>query len=38
MRGSDFSLLEFHDGFMRQGGVPIKIIRKSMLRNDSPTL
>jgi hypothetical protein len=38
MRGKDFSLLEFHDRFMRQGGVPIKIIRKAMLGNDSPTL
>ncbi|HZR66203.1 MAG TPA: DUF885 domain-containing protein [Terriglobales bacterium] len=38
MRGKDFSLLEFHDKFMQQGGVPLKIIRKAMLGNDSPTL
>ena len=38
MRGKDFSLLEFHDHFMQQGGVPIKIIRKAMLGDDSPTL
>ncbi|HJT69081.1 MAG TPA: DUF885 domain-containing protein [Terriglobales bacterium] len=38
MRGKDFSLLEFHDRFMQQGGVPLKIIRKAMLGNDSPTL
>ena len=38
MRGKDFSLLEFHDKFMAQGGVPLKIIRKAMLGNDSPTL
>lgn len=38
MRGSDFSLEEFHDRFMEQGGVPLKIIRKTMLGNDSPTL
>src|SRR5581483_3794946 len=38
MRGEDFNLLEFHDRFMRQGGVPLKIIRKAMLGNDSPTL
>jgi uncharacterized protein (DUF885 family) len=38
MRGSDFSLLEFHDRLMKQGGVPIRIIRKTMLDNDSPTL
>jgi uncharacterized protein (DUF885 family) len=38
MRGSDFSLLEFHDRLMQQGGVPLKIIRQAMLGNDSPTL
>jgi uncharacterized protein (DUF885 family) len=38
MRGDDFSLMEFHNKFMDQGGVPLKIIRKAMLGNDSPTL
>ena len=38
LRGPDFSLLEFHDRFMRQGSVPMRIIRKSMLGSDSPTL
>jgi uncharacterized protein (DUF885 family) len=38
LRGNDFSLQEFHDRFMRQGSVPMKIIRKSMLGNDSPVL
>jgi uncharacterized protein (DUF885 family) len=38
LRGRDFSLQEFHDRFMRQGSVPMKIIRKSMLGNDSPPL
>jgi uncharacterized protein (DUF885 family) len=38
MQGSKFSLLEFHDRFMEQGGMPLKIIRKAMLGNDSPTL
>ena len=38
MRGSEFSLMEFHNKFMEQGGVPLKIIRKAMLGNDSPTL
>ncbi|HXP17641.1 MAG TPA: DUF885 domain-containing protein [Terriglobales bacterium] len=37
-RGSDFTLLEFHDRLMRQGSVPMKIIRKSMLGDDSPVL
>ena len=37
-QGSAFSLKEFHDNFMRQGGVPIKIMRESMLGDHSPTL
>ena len=36
--GSAFSLEKFHDTFMRQGGVPIKIIREAMLGDQSPTL
>ncbi len=35
---SAFSLEQFHDTFMRQGGVPIKIIREAMLGDQSPTL
>ena len=38
MRGSQFSLQEFHDNFLKQGFPPIKIVRKTMLGNDSPTL
>jgi uncharacterized protein (DUF885 family) len=38
LRGNDFSLQEFHDRFMRQGSVSMKIIRKSMLGSDSPAL
>jgi uncharacterized protein (DUF885 family) len=38
LRGDKFTLQEFHDRFMQQGGVPLKIIRKAMLGNDSPTL
>jgi uncharacterized protein (DUF885 family) len=38
MKGDKFSLQEFHDEFMRQGGLPLKIIRKTMLGNDTPTL
>jgi len=38
MRGSQFSLAEFHDKFLAQGFPPIKIVRKAMLGNDSPTL
>jgi uncharacterized protein (DUF885 family) len=36
--GAGFSLQKFHDDFMRQGGAPIKIVRKAMLGDDSPTL
>jgi uncharacterized protein (DUF885 family) len=36
--GDRFTLREFHDRFMEQGGVPLKIIRKAMLGDDSPTL
>jgi uncharacterized protein (DUF885 family) len=38
MKGPDFSLMEFHNRLMQQGGVPLKIIRKAMLGDDSPTL
>ncbi|HET8637075.1 MAG TPA: DUF885 domain-containing protein [Acidobacteriaceae bacterium] len=36
--GAKFSLENFHDDFMRQGGAPIKIVRRAMLGNDSPVL
>jgi uncharacterized protein (DUF885 family) len=36
--GANFSLQKFHDDFMRQGGAPIKIVRRAMLGDDSPTL
>jgi uncharacterized protein (DUF885 family) len=36
--GPSFSLENFHDAFMRQGPVPIKVIRKAMLHDDSPVL
>lgn len=38
LKGDKFTLLEFHDRFMQQGAVPLKIIRKAMLGDDSPTL
>jgi len=38
MKGTSFNLQEFHDQFMKQGGVPVKLIRKAMLGNDSPVL
>jgi uncharacterized protein (DUF885 family) len=36
--GAAFNLEQFHDDFVKQGGIPIKIIRKQMLGNDSPAL
>lgn len=36
--GAAFSLEKFHDDFLRQGFPPIKIVRESMLGDDSPTL
>jgi hypothetical protein len=36
--GAAFSLREFHDSFMKQGFPPIKIVRKALLGDDSPTL
>jgi uncharacterized protein (DUF885 family) len=36
--GAKFSLQDFHDRLMEQGVAPIKLIRRSMLGNDSPTL
>ncbi len=38
MRGAKFSLEEFHTSFMKQGYPPIKIVRKALLGDDSPTL
>jgi uncharacterized protein (DUF885 family) len=38
-KGKGFSLQAFHDEFVRQGGLPIKLIRKIMLPGDTgPTL
>ncbi len=38
LKGNQFNLQQFHDEFMRQGAVPVKIIRKAMLGNNSPVL
>jgi Bacterial protein of unknown function (DUF885) len=38
MRGSAFTLQDFHDRFMREGTPPIKIVRKALLGDDSPVL
>ena len=36
--GQGFSLQQFHDAFMRQGGAPIPIVRQALLGDDSPAL
>ena len=36
--GRSFILQDFHDEFMRQGFPPIRIVRRTMLGDDSPTL
>ena len=36
--GSAFRLQDFHDAFLEQGFPPVKIIRRALLGNDSPTL
>jgi uncharacterized protein (DUF885 family) len=38
LRGAKFSLEEFHNSFLKQGFPPVKLIRRQMLGNDSPTL
>jgi uncharacterized protein (DUF885 family) len=38
LKGAQFSLQQFHDEFMQQGFPPIKIVRRALLANDSPTL
>lgn len=38
-KGADYSLKTFHDEFVRQGGLPIKLIRRILLPGDTgPTL
>ena len=37
-QGSAFSLQQFHDTFLGQGAPPIKIVRETMLQDDSPVL
>ena len=36
--GGNFILKDFHDRFMGQGVVPLKLLRKALLGDDSPTL
>jgi uncharacterized protein (DUF885 family) len=36
--GASFDLQRFHDDFMRQGWPPIRLVRRALLQDDSPTL
>jgi uncharacterized protein (DUF885 family) len=36
--GASFSLEKFHNDFLKQGFPPIKIVRKALLKDDSPEL
>jgi uncharacterized protein (DUF885 family) len=36
--GPAFNLEQFHDSFLQQGFPPLKIVRRALLGNDSPTL
>jgi uncharacterized protein (DUF885 family) len=36
--GAAFSLQNFHDEFLKQGSPPIKIVRRALLGDDSPTM
>lgn len=37
-QGSRYSLLEFHDNFLKQGFPPVRLIRQAMLGDNSPVL
>ena len=34
-RGASFNLQQFHDEFLRQGGIPIKLMRQVLLPGDT---
>ncbi|HVJ04784.1 MAG TPA: DUF885 domain-containing protein [Candidatus Saccharimonadales bacterium] len=36
--GANFTIQDFHDRFLQQGAPPVKIVRKALLGDDSPTL
>ncbi len=38
MRGAEYTIGDFHNEFLKQGMPPIKIVRRTMLGNDSPVL
>jgi uncharacterized protein (DUF885 family) len=38
LKGTQYSLEDFHDAFLKQGAAPIRIVRRALLGNDSPVL
>ena len=36
--GASFDLGKFHDAFLQQGAIPIRLIRRAMLGSDGPLL
>jgi len=38
LKGAQYSIGGFHDAFLKEGAVPIKIVRRELLGNDSPVL
>ena len=38
LKGDRFKLEEFHDRFLKEGGPPLKIVRRDLLGDDSPVL
>ncbi len=37
-QGAQFDLGKFHDAFLHQGAMPIRLIRRAMLGSDGPLL
>jgi uncharacterized protein (DUF885 family) len=37
-QGAKFDLGKFHDAFLREGALPIRLIRRDMLGTDGPLL
>jgi uncharacterized protein (DUF885 family) len=37
-QGASFEIGKFHDAFLKQGAIPIKLIRRAMLGSDTPLL
>ncbi|HVS59871.1 MAG TPA: DUF885 family protein, partial [Gemmatimonadaceae bacterium] len=37
-RGASYSLREFHDAFVKQGGIPIRMVRRLLLPNDTSSV